>query len=222
MPGDAALDVHLLGPVGVVHLAQRIAQHCQVLDGWGCVRRSSAACGAQRARSASSLRRTEYRLRGPSTATRRPTHRARARSVPEWRARQSRRRQPISRCSRAILSARRLAMGTRANHFMEPIRPSRLAGRRRFPPLRVPPPWRRAPPDPCGPLGSSSVIGDLNQHRLLGGDTRRRAVRRCQSDRGHEGVGEVACGVNAGHAGFAALVDLEGDAERRIDRGEAQ
>src|SRR5581483_11632525 len=37
-----------------------------------------------------------------------------------------------------------------------------------------------------------------NQHRLLGGDTRRRAVRRCQGDRGHEGVGEVAGGVDAG------------------------
>jgi uncharacterized protein (DUF736 family) len=61
-----------------------------------------------------------------------------------------------------------------------------------------------------------------NQHRLLGGDTRRRAVRRCQGDRGHEGVGEVARSVNAGHAGFAALVDLEGDAEGRVDRGEAQ
>ena len=61
-----------------------------------------------------------------------------------------------------------------------------------------------------------------NQHRLLGRDTRRRAVRRCQSDRVHQGVGEVARGVNAGHAGFAALVDLEGDAEGRIDRGEAQ
>jgi hypothetical protein len=36
------------------------------------------------------------------------------------------------------------------------------------------------------------------------------------------GVGEVAGGVDAGHAGFAALVDLEGDAEGRIDRGEAQ
>jgi hypothetical protein len=31
-------------------------------------------------------------------------------------------------------------------------------------------PWRST-------MGSSSVIGDLNQHRLLGGDTRRRAVR---------------------------------------------
>ena len=61
-----------------------------------------------------------------------------------------------------------------------------------------------------------------NQHRLLGGDTRRRAVRCCHGYRGHEGIGEVARGVNAGHAGFAALVDLEGDAEGRIDRGEAE
>jgi hypothetical protein len=41
-------------------------------------------------------------------------------------------------------------------------------------------------------------------------------------DRGHEGRGEVAGGVDAGHAGFAALVDLEDDAEGRIGRGEAQ
>jgi len=61
-----------------------------------------------------------------------------------------------------------------------------------------------------------------NQHRLLGEDTRHRAIRCCQGDRGHAGVGEVAGGVDAGHAGFAALVDLEGDAEGRIDRGEAQ
>ena len=62
-----------------------------------------------------------------------------------------------------------------------------------------------------------------NQHRLLGEDTRHRAVRGCQGDRDHEeGVGEVTGGVDAGHAGFAALVDLEGDADGRIDRGEAQ
>ena len=42
------------------------------------------------------------------------------------------------------------------------------------------------------------------------------------SDRGHEGVGEVAGGVDAGHAGLAALVDLEDDASRRIRRCEAQ
>jgi hypothetical protein len=61
-----------------------------------------------------------------------------------------------------------------------------------------------------------------NQHRLLGENTRHRALRRCQGDRGQEGRGEVAGGVDAGHAGFAALVDLEGDADGRIDRGEAQ
>ena len=33
---------------------------------------------------------------------------------------------------------------------------------------------------------------------------------------------EVPGGVSAGHAGFAALVDFEDDAEGRIDRGEAQ
>jgi len=61
-----------------------------------------------------------------------------------------------------------------------------------------------------------------NQHRLLGEDTRHRALRRCQGDRGQEGRGKVAGGIDAGHAGLAALVDLEDDAGRRIHRGEAQ
>ena len=61
-----------------------------------------------------------------------------------------------------------------------------------------------------------------NQHRLLGEDTRHRAVRRGRGDRGHSGVGEVARGVDAGQAGFAALVDLEDDAVGPIDRGEAK
>ena len=61
-----------------------------------------------------------------------------------------------------------------------------------------------------------------NQHRLLGGDTRRRAVRYCRGDRGHEGVCEVAGSVDSGYAGFAALVNLEGNAEGRIDRRESQ
>lgn len=61
-----------------------------------------------------------------------------------------------------------------------------------------------------------------SEHRLLGEDTRHRALPCCRSDRGHSGVGEVASGVNAWHAGFAALIGLEGDAGWRIDRGEAQ
>ena len=35
-------------------------------------------------------------------------------------------------------------------------------------------------------------------------------------------MGLATRSVNAGHAGFAALVHLENDAEGRIDRGEAQ
>ena len=61
-----------------------------------------------------------------------------------------------------------------------------------------------------------------SNHRLLGEDARHRALRRCLGDRGQEGRGEVAGGVDAGHAGLAALVDLEDDAGGRIDRGEAQ
>lgn len=61
-----------------------------------------------------------------------------------------------------------------------------------------------------------------NQHRLLGGDTRRRALRYCRGDGGHRWVCKIAGGVDAGHAGFATLIDLERDAEGRIDRGEAQ
>jgi hypothetical protein len=61
-----------------------------------------------------------------------------------------------------------------------------------------------------------------NQHRLLGGDTRHRAVPCCRGDRGYSGVGEVAGGVDAGRAGFAALVGLDSDADGRIDRAEAQ
>src|SRR5947209_9412200 len=51
------------------------------------------------------------------------------------------------------------------------------------------------------------------------------AIAPCDDARVTEGMrggGEVAGGVDAGHAGFAALVDLEGDAEGRIDRGEGQ
>ena len=61
-----------------------------------------------------------------------------------------------------------------------------------------------------------------NQHRLLSEDARHRTLPGSRGDRGNEGVGEVAGGVDAGHAGFAALVDPEGDAEGRIDRGETQ
>jgi len=61
-----------------------------------------------------------------------------------------------------------------------------------------------------------------DQHRLLGEDARHRALRRCLGDRGQEGRGEVAGGVDAGHAGLAALVDLEDDAGGRIHRREAQ
>ena len=61
-----------------------------------------------------------------------------------------------------------------------------------------------------------------SEHRLLGEDTRHRALPCCRSDRGHSRVGEVASGVNAWHAGFTALIGLEGDAGWRIDRGEAQ
>src|SRR3990167_5977807 len=74
---------------------------------------------------------------------------------------------------------------------------------------------------------SSSMLISLqdarsNQHRLLGEDARHRAMRRCLGDRGQEGRREVAGGVDAGHAGLAALVDLEDDAAGRIGRGEAQ
>ena len=61
-----------------------------------------------------------------------------------------------------------------------------------------------------------------NHHRLLGEDTRHRALRRCLRDRGQERRREVAGGVDAGHAGLAAFIDLEGDTDGRIDRGEAQ
>ena len=61
-----------------------------------------------------------------------------------------------------------------------------------------------------------------NQHRLLGGDTRRCSVRYCKSDGGHERVRQVARGVDAWHAGFATLVNLKGNAEGRINGGEAQ
>lgn len=57
-----------------------------------------------------------------------------------------------------------------------------------------------------------------NNHRLLGEDTRHRALRRCLGDRGQERRGEVASGVDAGEAGLAALVDFEDDASGRIDR----
>ena len=56
--------------------------------------------------------------------------------------------------------------------FMREMRVERLipmqAAAQEYEPVAEP--WRST-------MGSSSIIGDLNQHRLLGGDTRRRAVR---------------------------------------------
>ena len=60
------------------------------------------------------------------------------------------------------------------------------------------------------------------QHRLLGEDSRHCALRRCLGYRGQEGRGEIARGVDTGHAGLAALVYLKGDAGGRLHRGEAQ
>ena len=58
-----------------------------------------------------------------------------------------------------------------------------------------------------------------NQHRQLGGDTRQRTVRYGRGDRGHAGVGQITGGVDAGHTGFAGIVDLDDDAEECVDRG---
>ncbi|AFN30913.1 hypothetical protein A225_1121 [Klebsiella michiganensis E718] len=70
-------------------------------------------------------------------------------------------------------------------------------------------------------LGRSMCLHS-SEHRLLGEDTRHRALPCCRSDRGHSRVGEVASGVDAWLAGFAALIGLEYEAGWRINRGETQ
>ena len=57
---------------------------------------------------------------------------------------------------------------------------------------------------------------------MLGKDTRHRALPRGLGDRGQERRGKVASSVDAGHAGLAALVHLEGDAHGCLHRGKAQ
>lgn len=42
-------------------------------------------------------------------------------------------------------------------------------------------------------------------------------MRYCRGDRGHAGIGEIAGSVDAGHTGFAALVDPDDHAERRVE-----
>ena len=81
---------------------------------------------------------------------------------------------------------------------------------------------------PLGPVGRSRArVGvkgratPSRQHRLLGENRRHGAVRTGQCHRCH-GIGQVAGGIDAGHGGLAAIIDLEGDADRRVDRFQPQ